>query len=95
MKITQDGIDAIAGAMNDALKEPLKQIEALERRMKELEERPTLKYLGVWNESITYEPGQCATHDGSLFHCNTRSKAVRPGDGNVWTLCVKRGRDAR
>jgi len=31
---------------------------------------------------------------GSLFHCNYKT-ASSPGDGNAWTLAVKKGRDAK
>jgi hypothetical protein len=93
--------DVIAEAIKDTLESPKLQaiidgrVKALvDDRVKALEERPMLRYLGVWNESITYEPGNVATHDGSMFHCNTRNKGVRPGDGSVWQLSVKRGRDS-
>src|SRR5262245_58911503 len=50
-------------------------------------------YRGVWTEGSEYERGNFVTHDGSLFHCNLRTKN-RPGRDPVsWSLCVKRGQD--
>lgn len=52
-------------------------------------------YRGVWTAAAVYERGDCVTHGGSEWHCNTTATA-KPGDGSAaWTLKVKRGRDGR
>lgn len=48
-------------------------------------------YAGVWKAARTYLPGEYVTHQGSLWHSDIETKAVRPGDGAVWKLAVKRG----
>lgn len=67
----------------------------LERRLKALEERPALQYKGVWQHDATYPIGTFITHNGSVWYADIASKAVKPGDGNVWSLAVKHGRDLR
>jgi hypothetical protein len=56
---------------------------------------PGLRYCGVWVDGKAYDPGDCATWGGSMWHCN-EATASRPGDASkLWTLMVKHGRDAR
>lgn len=56
---------------------------------------PGFSYRGVHVAGKSYEPGDCVTAGGSLWHCNTATEA-RPGDdAQAWTLAVKHGRDAR
>jgi hypothetical protein len=69
--------------------------EQLAARVKELEQRPTVKYLGIFREGKVYPPGSMVTHQGGIWHAE-RSTLMRPGDGAVdWTLAVKRGRDGK
>jgi hypothetical protein len=68
-------------------------IAELVQRIEELERRPHLKYLGVWDSSKTYRPGDIVTVKGSLWHCD-ETTTMRP-PGSAWTLCVKAGRDGR
>lgn len=57
--------------------------------------KPGLSYAGVYQDGKAYEPGECATWAGSLWHCNEATR-TRPGDGAAaWTLVVKRGRDGK
>lgn len=57
--------------------------------------KPGLAYVGVYQDGKAYEPGECATWAGSLWHCNEATRS-RPGDGAAaWTLVVKRGRDGK
>lgn len=68
----------------------------INKRIAELEARPTMKYVGVWRPEKTYVVGNVVTDDGSLWHAERSSIGMRPGDGSDnWTLCVKRGRDAK
>ena len=64
-------------------------------RVAELEARPELKYRGVWRADEEYTDNSAVTHDGSVFIARAQSVGVRPGDGDLWQLAVKRGRDAR
>lgn len=71
----------------------LAAITPLKERIKELESRPTLRYLGIWDGSRTYPPGTFITHGGSIWHSDLDSTGVRPGEGGnrIWKLAVKRG----
>jgi hypothetical protein len=70
------------------------RIAKAEARIAELEARPMMKFCGVYDGTAEYEPGNVVTHQGSSWHCNIKSKGARPGDGVLWTLMVKKGRDA-
>ncbi|GAB9214381.1 hypothetical protein BDS110ZK18_42890 [Bradyrhizobium diazoefficiens] len=70
----------------------LAAITPLKERIKELESRPTLRYLGIWDASRTYPRGSFVTFSGSVWHAETENTGVRPGEGgNIWKLAVKRG----
>lgn len=69
----------------------LAAITPLRERTKELESRPTLRYLGIWDASRTYPPGSFVTHAGSVWHADVQSTGIRPGEGGFWKLAVKRG----
>ena len=56
---------------------------------------PTMIYRGVFVEGSEYEKGDTVTWAGSLWHCNGETKD-KPGEGSsLWTLAVKKGRDAK
>jgi hypothetical protein len=69
---------------------------AFEERLHEIEARnANVKYVGVWNDEREYLPGNFCTFQGSVWHCNVRTR-TRPGsDPTIWILAVKRGADAR
>ncbi|MDA9407431.1 hypothetical protein [Bradyrhizobium sp. CCBAU 45384] len=69
----------------------LAAITPLKERIKELESRPTLRYLGIWDAARTYPAGTFVTHGGSIWHTGTETTGVRPGEGGFWKLAVKRG----
>ncbi|UPJ81916.1 hypothetical protein IVB16_08095 [Bradyrhizobium sp. 183] len=70
----------------------LKAITPLKERLRELESRPTLRYLGIWDASRTYPPGSFVTHAGSIWYTDAQNTGLRPGEGgNFWRLAVKRG----
>jgi hypothetical protein len=55
-----------------------------------------IKYLGVWKKDVFYPRGSVLTCGGSMWHCDIGNVGVTPGQNpDHWTLCVKRGRDAR
>ncbi|PAP92153.1 hypothetical protein [Mesorhizobium wenxiniae] len=70
---------------------------SLETCLAEIENRPTLKYAGVWSASTTYVPGEIVSHGGSSWHSNIKSQGLQPGESNPasWTLMTKRGRDGK
>jgi hypothetical protein len=65
------------------------EIDKLERRL-----AATFKYCGTYESGREYRPGNFVTDNGSIWHCD-KPTTTRPGDGDCWTLAVKRGRDAR
>lgn len=70
----------------------LAAITPLKERIKALESRPTLRYLGIWDASRTYPPGSFTTHSGSVWYTDMETTGIRPGEGgNIWKLAVKRG----
>jgi hypothetical protein len=64
-------------------------------RIEELEARPVMKYIGVWDQAKIYGAGNFVTEGGSLWHAQRASVGERPGSGDAWQLAVKKGRDAR
>jgi hypothetical protein len=72
------------------------RIAALQQKVVDLQERPTISYEKTFSPDKLYSPGNLTTHQGSLWHANVETKGIAPGDGNVaWTLIVKRGRDGK
>ena len=69
-------------------------IGPLERRIAELEQRPSLKYQGVWRSDVQYAGGDTVSHGGGMWVAMGATKA-RPGDGRSWQLAVKAGRDGK
>jgi len=85
----------IGSFMREQLDERDAEIAKLEARLATLETRPTLRYMGVWAQGISYRAGDFVTDHGSMFHCNETGTKSRPGDGAGWQLAVKRGMDGR
>ncbi len=55
----------------------------------------TMIYRGVFVDGKAYAKGDTVTWAGSLWHCNGETKD-KPGEGSdLWTLAVKKGRDAK
>jgi hypothetical protein len=71
------------------------KIAALEARIAALEAKPTLRYVGVFDEQRGYVPGEFTTLGGATWHCNAACVGIRPGTDESWTLAVKKGRDGR
>jgi len=82
--------------LTDELGVERSRMRTLEKRIAELEARPELKYLGVWNAQKQYAMGNLVTFRGSMWHCNSQTHGLPgPGECSHWTLCVKRGADAK
>ena len=74
----------------------VEEIEAIvERRVRDLETRTLADtYRGVFKAGETYQRGQTATLDGSLFLA-LEDTTDRPETTQAWRLITKRGRDAK
>jgi hypothetical protein len=71
------------------------EISKVEQRLARVENRPELRYFGVWKAGTVYAEHTAVTHDGSIWIAR-EATSIRPGDGSgAWTLAVKKGRDAR
>ena len=70
--------------------------EAIMRRLKYLEEQPSLEYFGVYEPGQNYRKNALVTYEGCLWiaKSNTGSAPGNPG-GSQWKMCVKRGRDGK
>jgi len=90
--------------MNERNKERNAKIDALEKKVAELEESTerriahveseAVSYKGVWDEHMQYNRGEFVTCGGSMWHCNASTRS-RPGTDGTFTLAVKKGRDAK
>lgn len=69
-----------------------KQIEPLQKRISELEEKG-IAYQGVFQRSADYKRGDVVTHAGSAWHAVKTTRA-EPGVSQDWQLMVKAGRNA-
>ena len=72
----------------------LREVATLRDRVKTLEERGTLRYMGVWKDGVGYEQGAFVTHAGSMWHAD-ETTVSKPGTCSAWTLCVKRGSNGK
>lgn len=69
------------------------RLEMLEKRCKDLELREkAMRYRGVWQPADSYEKGNLATFDGSLWIAIAESPG-KPGISG-WQLAAKRGADS-
>jgi hypothetical protein len=68
--------------------------EHLGARIYALEQRPVVKYCGVYDQTKAYVPGNMVTHNGSVWHCASACEGQKP-PGPSWTLAVKHGRDGK
>lgn len=62
------------------------EVVTLQRRVAELE-ADRLRYLGPVERGRSYRRGEMVTHRGSVWHCETATETLPPGD--AWTLAVK------
>jgi hypothetical protein len=89
-------------ARNAACEQRIVELEQrnveFQAHLTQLQQRPTLHYMGVWSAQTLYAPGDFATHDGSTWACERACTGMRPGTAEAegfWILAVKRGRDAK
>lgn len=69
--------------------------ETLLKRIEALEARPVMIDAGVFDDAKTYSPGSFVSYQGSGWAAQVKTKGVRPGDGTIWRLAVKKGRDGK
>ena len=80
--------------LDAAVEKLLAKIAKLEKQIEELQEQPTLRYLGLFEPGRVYEAGSFVTDHGSVWYAEATT-SMRPGSSDKWTPAVKRGRDAR
>jgi len=84
-------VAALWHASSSHLKERRLAIEALERRVTELEHKSFgVQWEGVWRDGHVYEAARLVTDKGSLW-LSTERTAARPGSAPDWKLIVKSG----
>jgi hypothetical protein len=90
------GIRVIGQRTLELLAERDARIEALERRLAEVEARATkaagIQYRGVWHEKASYVQNDAVTYSGSMWVA-LEDGPGQPGRDEGWQLAVKRGRD--
>jgi len=81
----------ILGTLRTRIREDAERIDALEKQIKTLEERPQLEYRGVFSDSTLYQMGSLVTRSGGLWLA-LRETAATPGTASeCWRLIVKEG----
>jgi hypothetical protein len=93
--VTRGEMIDFVGSLADHNNKLSEYIASLLKRVKELEARPTLKYLGIWETEKVYASGSFVTDAGSIWHAHRANVGERPGTGDAWQLAVKKGKDAR
>src|SRR6266849_6268044 len=74
-----------------ALEDLIARVADQEARLKALEARPTVQYMGVWR-AVGYEAGSVVTFNGSMWHAQ-RTTIAKPGSSpDDWVLCAKGGK---
>ncbi len=88
-------LHAIADGVGAAISRERTTVRQLEKRVRELEAKPELKFAGVWRAGKQYVAGDVVSDRGSAWVAKTANEGQRPGDTRLWTLVVKRGRDGK
>src|SRR5688572_26467709 len=87
-------LDATATVLRRVKSDFEAKLATLEERCERIEQKG-VEYRGVWQQSQDYAVGDLVTSKGAIWHSTVKSRAVRPGEGAIWQLCVKAGRDSR
>ena len=53
------------------------------------QDRPTMRYCGLWGATKQYRPGDVVTYNGGGWVAQIISTGLKPGDGVGWKLAVK------
>jgi hypothetical protein len=70
------------------LKELSRDLDTIKQRLTALESG--LRYRGVYDSTKEYIPYNFVTDNGSLWHCEEKTKS-RPGTDSTWRLAAKKG----
>ncbi len=79
---------ALAKGIATAINERLAPMEA---RIAQLEQKPVVKYAGIWQQSKTYPEGSLITHAGGLWLATETTSGTPGTDASGFRLVVKRG----
>jgi BMFP domain-containing protein YqiC len=62
---------------------------ALEQRLTTMEQKPSVKFRGVYEQGKAYQPGDACTHSGGLWICRAATMGQPNQDYIGWSLAVK------
>jgi hypothetical protein len=86
-------VPEIADFIDNRIKALRDEIKKLTSQVDELQNRPTLLDAGVWEQGKTYRAGSLVSHQGGGWIAQAETKGVRPGDGGLWRLAIKRAKE--
>ena len=93
--MTEADVQAFVNALAPVIKNYVQRsLEPVTKRLDGLEERGSLEYRGIFEDSTVYRKGDLVTRDGSLWIAKSPTHE-RPGASSDWQLCVKRGQNGR
>jgi hypothetical protein len=84
-----DVIDPLLGTYRYKSDETRELIVALETRLSALEQKPFVKFVGVFEQGKSYVPGDAVTHSGGLWICRAETTGQPNQDFHAWKLAVK------
>jgi hypothetical protein len=91
-----EGFKSFKGYIDRSFQERDKYTNAMEKRLKEIEARPTFSDEGVWVHDRKYLKGNGVTSDGSFWLAKRDTEhGEEPGRCDGFRLVVKRGRDGK
>lgn len=91
MRHLRKALEAVTAALAPKLTAHRERIEAIERLVAQLQARPSMNFVGAWEDTSTYEPGDVVQRRG-LWLCKVQTAGSVPGrDFKHWRLVVKEG----
>jgi hypothetical protein len=88
-------LDGFADVVVDALARTVDgpkiagRFAVLEQRLAALEQKPSVKFCGVWDRDRAYQSGDAVVHSGGLWVCRAATTGPPNQDFVGWTLAVK------
>jgi hypothetical protein len=77
------------------LAEHHQRLTALEKRIAELEQKPSMQDTGPWQPNKNYQVGDVCSFKGGAWVCHTLHNSGNEGPMGSFRLFVRAGRDAR